>query len=243
MEQPDQGSVRSAWGGRWSRFGANCNALAAIQSVKPAAKAVAASPLQTPRLGDAWMKMAAADHDVAAQRAIRLPDSFARFSRPIFSSDSLVTVYLMLIKIALILLMGVGIGHLGLGIVYMTADEFMSYHSQALAVQWDGLSPSYQTLLLALIRLSGAGAMVAALVNLYLSAAALLKNNFAHVWLAPVVALIYQLTANYVVYTVAESTPGEPPLMFATVGSLALLSGSLLLAVCLFSIKKGPESK
>jgi len=144
----------------------------------------------------------------------------------------------MLIKLACILLIGVGVGHLGLGVIYVTADEFMSYHSQALGVEWESLNTSYQTLLLALIHLSGAGAVVAAVVNLYFSGAALFKNDLQHVWLAPVVALAYQLTANYVVYSVAKGTPGEPPLVLTSFGSLVLLSGSLLLASCLFAARK-----
>tara|TARA_R110001599_G_scaffold353795_2_gene597968 strand:- start:114433 stop:114876 length:444 start_codon:yes stop_codon:yes gene_type:complete len=141
----------------------------------------------------------------------------------------------MLIKIALILLIGGGINHLGLGIIYITTNEFMGYHSQALVVEWESLNQNYQTLLLALIRLSGAGAIIAAVVNLYLSGAALFKNSLDNIWLAPVVALIYQLTANYVVYTVAQLTPGDPPLLFVSIGSLVILSGALLLAFAIFS--------
>lgn len=135
----------------------------------------------------------------------------------------------MLKKIALLILIGCGINHLGLGLVYITADEFMGYHSRALMVDWDTLDQNYQTLLLALIRLSGAGAIVAAVVNLYVSGHALVTNKLNLVWLAPMVALIYQLTANYVVYTVAKLTPGDPPLLFVSIGSLVTLAGALLL--------------
>ncbi len=144
----------------------------------------------------------------------------------------------MLMKIALLLLIGCGVNHLGLGVVYITADEFMGYHSRALAVEWSALDPSYQTLFLALIRLCGAGAIIAAVVNLYLSVHALFTKDFRMVWLAPAVALMYQLTANYVVYTVAEFTPGDPPLMFVSIGSLVTLAGALLLGFAVVSNRR-----
>jgi hypothetical protein len=43
------------------------------------------------------------------------------------------------------------------GLIYLTKSEFMPYHSQALNRQWQELESSYQTLILALMRVAGGG--------------------------------------------------------------------------------------
>ena len=137
----------------------------------------------------------------------------------------------MITKVALGLLLICGVNHLILGFVYLSADEFMSYHAQALQVEWGALSNNFQVLLLALIKLSAGGALAAAIVNIYLSGRALFKRRMTHIWLAPVVALTFQLPANYAVYIVHSQTPGEPPLLLASIGTVLLSIAVVLLAI------------
>ncbi len=135
----------------------------------------------------------------------------------------------MLRKYALILFAVGGVSHLILGLVYVTADEFMSYHGQALLTDWGSLDSNYKTLLLALIRLAGAGALVTGLVNLALVIYFFRRGYSTLIWLLPVTALTFQLVTNYVVYSVYVNTPGEPPLVPVSLGTVVLLLATTLL--------------
>lgn len=126
-------------------------------------------------------------------------------------------------NIALSFLAIVAVTHLVFGIVYVTADEFMSYHAGALSTNWAGLDPNYQTLLLALIKLAGAGGIVAGAVNLTLVMYFFKKPYRSLVLLAPFSAVVFQSFTHYVVYQVSANTPGTPPLFLVTMGSCTLL--------------------
>ena len=69
-------------------------------------------------------------------------------------------------NIAFSLLVLTAVIHIIFGIVYVTADEFMSYHAEALSISWANLDFCYQILLLALIRLAGVGGIIAGTVTL-----------------------------------------------------------------------------
>jgi hypothetical protein len=137
----------------------------------------------------------------------------------------------MLRKIALVLFAITGVSHIIFGIIYVTANEFMSYHSQALSTEWSSLDSNYKILFLALIRLAGAGGLVAGFVNLSLITYSLYRWSTKIIWLLPISALTLQLTTNYVVYSVYTNTPGRPPLMAVSLGTLVLVVGTILFIV------------
>lgn len=135
----------------------------------------------------------------------------------------------MIWKLALILFTIVGISHLIFGIVYVTANEFMPYHAQALNVNWNSLEDNYKTLFLALIRLAGAGGLVAGLVNLTLVTYLYHRVEYRLIWLLIVTSLIFQFMTNYVVYYVFKNTLGDPPLLMVSTGSLIFIIATTLL--------------
>ena len=135
----------------------------------------------------------------------------------------------MLIKLSFVLFAVIGIGHIVWGVVYVTADQFMSYHAQALSTRWGTLDSNYQTLFLALIKLAGAGGLVAGVVNLSLVFYFLRNTISSLIWLLPTTALIFQLATNYVVYTVYTFTPGEPPLLMVSVVTGILIIATVML--------------
>jgi len=135
----------------------------------------------------------------------------------------------MIWKLALVLYAIVGINHLIFGIVYVTADEFMPYHAQALNVDWNSLDENFKFLLLALIRLAGAGGLVAGLVNLTLVSYLYHHVESRLIWLLIASSLIFQFMTNYVVYSVYVNTAGDPPLPIISIGSVTLLIATLLL--------------
>ena len=135
----------------------------------------------------------------------------------------------MIWKLALILFAIVGISHLIIGIVYVTANEFMPYHAQALNVDWNSLNENYKTLFLALIRLAGAGGLVAGLVTLILVNYLYHRVESRLIWLLIVSSLIFQFVTNYVVYYVSRNTPGDPPLLMVSTGSVIFIIATLFL--------------
>ena len=137
----------------------------------------------------------------------------------------------MLLKVAFALFAVTGISHIVFGIVYVTADQFMPYHAQALSVEWSRLDANYRTLFLALIKLAGAGGLVAGIVNLSLVVYLLKRTSSKLLWLLPLSALVFQLTTNYVVYSVYTNTPGEPPLVIVSVGTGILTIATIILAI------------
>lgn len=137
----------------------------------------------------------------------------------------------MILKFSLAIFAIAGIVHVIFGVIYITADEFMSYHSQALMVPWSSIDSNYQTLLLALLKLAGAGGLIAGIVNLSLVFHTLYNRNSKLVWLLSLSSLMFQLTMNFVVYSVYVNTPGEPPLLAVSVGTVLLAIACTLLII------------
>ena len=135
----------------------------------------------------------------------------------------------MIWKLALVLFAIVGMSHIIFGIVYVTASEFMPYHAQALNVDWNGLGENYKILFLALIRLAGVGGLVAGLVNLTLTSYLYHRVESRLIWLLIASSLIFQSMMNYVVYSVYTNTPGEPPLLMVSIGSVTFIIATILI--------------
>ena len=123
----------------------------------------------------------------------------------------------------------VGVSHIIFGIVYVTASEFMPYHAQALNIDWNELGENYKTLFLALIKLAGVGGLVAGIVNLTLISYLYHRVESRLIWLLIAPSLIFQSMTNYVVYSVYINTPGDPPLLMVSIGSVTLIIASILL--------------
>lgn len=134
-------------------------------------------------------------------------------------------------KIGLILLIFVGINHALFGAVYLTTNELMPYHLQALKIEWEDINSNYRILFLALLKLVGIGGFIAGVINLVLSISAFYKPKIQFLWLLPIVVLSFQLVMNYVVYTVYVRTPGEPPLLYVSIGTAISITGILFVFI------------
>ena len=134
-------------------------------------------------------------------------------------------------KPALLLFAVGGVSHIAFGLVYLTAAEFMPYHSQALSIDWADLDKNYQTLLLALIKICGAGGLVAGIVNLTFVVYFFRQRMSVLIWILPVTSIMFQIATNYSVYIVETNTPGHPPLMIVSIGTVAFIVATCLLVV------------
>lgn len=137
----------------------------------------------------------------------------------------------MYLRVAFTLFAVAAISYTVFGLIYVTADQFMPYHAQALSVEWAHLDDNYRILFLGLIKMAGAGGLVAGVVSLSLLAYLCRRTSSILVWLLPVPALIFQSTTNFVVYSVYTNTPGEPPLLLVSIGSFLLILATLLLII------------
>ena len=126
-------------------------------------------------------------------------------------------------NIAFLLLAITAIVHIVFGFIYVSADEFMGYHAEALSTDWEQLGPGFQVLILALIKLTGSAGLIAGSVNLALIAYFFRKEYVPIVWLAPVSAVLFQACIQYAVYQVYTKTPGSPPLSWVSFGSFVLV--------------------
>lgn len=138
---------------------------------------------------------------------------------------------------ALILYGLVGLGFMGLGVIYLLTDEFMPYHSDAIGVGWGDLDTNYQGLFLGLLKGLGAGAFSSGVALLSLAVLSYLQGIQYYKHALALVALAYSCTLTYAIYTVYSLTPSEPPLA----GGLAWIVFSLIAIACSFlaSSKQG----
>jgi len=132
-------------------------------------------------------------------------------------------------KTSLLLFLLLGVGHLGVGLVYLTRGEFMPYHARAIQAEWSSLSPGYQGLLLGMMKGLAAGQIIAGLATVVMSARSLRGSTRPYIVLLPVVCLGYSVLITYATFVVASRTPGEPPLALGVAAVLLAVAASVML--------------
>ena len=99
------------------------------------------------------------------------------------------------------------------GCVYLTVDQFMPYHAEALQADWSDLDSNSQGLILGLLKGLGSGAAAAGSAVLYMVGTSLAKNPRPFLLLLPSIAIGYSALLCFATYTVYVNTPGNPPLL------------------------------
>lgn len=137
----------------------------------------------------------------------------------------------MLFKLSIFLFAIVGLSLFVTGSLYLSLDEFMPYHAEALQEDWNSLSTNYQGLILGLIKGLGGGAFVSGLAILIMVGTSLRTSPTPFRLLLPVTAIGYSALLCYATLTVSLSTPGDPPLLLTIVLVAASILASLALAI------------
>lgn len=115
------------------------------------------------------------------------------------------------------------------GIVYLTRSEFMPYHQVALQREWEKIEKELQTLILALMRVTG-GCFLGTGVTIILLIFAYLKSQILIIlWIIPVLASLTSLGAVYATVLVKTRTPGNPPIKLSLLSIVLIILGVVAL--------------
>ena len=134
-------------------------------------------------------------------------------------------------RLALAIFVVIGAVLFGLGLLYLTLDEFMPYHADALQTRWQDLQPNYQGFILGALKALGGGALVAGFATLYMAVMLLRSTTDAYAVLLPLIPTGYSSLLAYATYTVYTRTPGSPPLLLTVLLAAMALIGSVLFVI------------
>ena len=134
-----------------------------------------------------------------------------------------------LFRFSIFLFAVVGLVLFLLGCLYLSLDEFMPYHAEALQKDWGALDPNSQGLILGLMKGLGSGACISGFAILFMIASSLRKTPRPFIVLLPVTAVGYSALLCYAIFTVYVRTPGNPPLLL----TVALVAAGVLASLAL----------
>ena len=107
----------------------------------------------------------------------------------------------------LLALLSIGI----IGLIYLFRSQFMPYHAIAVGKTWGEVDPSFQILLLALIRVVG-GAWIATALAMGILLFIPFRQGIRWArWAIPAIGLVAELPALYATLSVTLNTPATPP--------------------------------
>ena len=136
-----------------------------------------------------------------------------------------------LFRFSIVLFAIVGLGLFLLGCLYLSLDEFMPYHAEAIQKDWGALDPNSQGLILGLLKGFGGGACISGFAILFMIASSLRKSPKPFILLLPLTTIGYSALLCYATFTVYVKTPGTPPLLLTVALVAAGVLASLALAI------------
>ena len=116
------------------------------------------------------------------------------------------------------------------GLIYLIRPQFMPYHGVALAKSWSEVEPNIQTLILALMRVSGGGFVATGITIIILLAIPFQAEEQWAIYAIPLISLCNSLGSFYATSLVKTRTPANPPV------KLSLISIFLTIIGFIFSV-------
>ena len=117
----------------------------------------------------------------------------------------------MRMKAALAIYLVIGAIDIILGVRYFSSNEFMSYHSQAVGAPWQEVDLGAQTLILALMKVAGAGWFILGFFTIILALAAFKTDSAVARWTLPMGTLIFYLASFAATWGVYQETGAPTP--------------------------------
>ena len=117
----------------------------------------------------------------------------------------------MRMKAALAIYLVIGAVNIVLGVRYFSSKEFMPYHSQAVGAPWQEVDLGAQTLILALMKVAGAGWFVLGFFTIILALAAFKTGSAVARWTLPMGTLIFYSASFAATWGVYQETGAPTP--------------------------------
>jgi hypothetical protein len=114
------------------------------------------------------------------------------------------------------------------GLVYLFRPEFMPYHADAVALGWSEVEPSFQVLILALMRVVGGAWLAAAMAIVILLFFPFRRGEKWACWAIIIVGMCASVPSLYATVYVTQNTPATAPWAVASVGILLFIVGFAL---------------
>ena len=114
------------------------------------------------------------------------------------------------------------------GWTYLSSSEFMAYHAAAAGTDWKDLAPGLQALGLTALRLVGAGSLALGLALGVILWGPYRRGERWALWTVSILGSSYGLALSISAFSVASTTPGNPPWRAAVVLPLLFLMGGIL---------------
>ncbi len=116
-------------------------------------------------------------------------------------------------------------GLLGSGLMYLLRPEFMPYHAAAVGISWAQLSPEFQALFLALMRVCGGGWLAGAASLSVLVLIPFRRNEPWSRWAIPLVGLCSAVPTLYATLMLKARTGAATPWFAPAIAILLLVAG------------------
>lgn len=115
-----------------------------------------------------------------------------------------------------------------MGIIYLTKTSFMSYHGDAISLNWDEVDQNTRVLILALMRGVSGGLIAVSITILFLEFKFISSKLRWIPVLIMIVGIILSGTIMYAMLIVKINTPGNPPIAMTISGIGLLIIGFFL---------------
>jgi hypothetical protein len=114
------------------------------------------------------------------------------------------------------------------GVTYLSKAEFMPYHSVAVAMPWAEVAPSFQALILGLMKALGGACLAVVVLELILLFGPFRQGVVWARWAIPAGGLVICVGALYGMRHVALNTSATPPWIGPGGAALLMVAGLLL---------------
>lgn len=121
-------------------------------------------------------------------------------------------------KIAFILYFANSIVNLIFGLKYLFCDTFMSYHREAVGMEWAELGPGLQILINGLIKMTASAFIIVGISSIILLLIPFRKGEYWVKWLIPFIQIGFLGFSLYVTLKIALNTQASTPWPFTIVG-------------------------
>jgi len=111
------------------------------------------------------------------------------------------------------------------GLAYVLKTEFMPYHAIAVGLPWSEVTPSFQVLILALMRAAGGAGLAVVVLELFLLLLPFRRGEVWARWAVPAGGLVISFGALYAMLYVSLNTQATPPLIAPVAGILLFVVG------------------